>query len=230
MRGIVGRMLTVYRWPWRYPGHASCSSTVAIGPPGGLRWLGAADLDQARAGALSTLPDDLLSALSAAGPRPCFALMPPDDPDGDRAERCASAVLLAHAGDRPAAREALRKMQRFDNRSIDIHLALFEVERLWSRTRARSEIARAVALGELSVRPGFGGMLPWSAPENRAFLRALRALAWTKWSAGDLASGRWVLDSLLWLDPADELGAAWWMELLDAGVDAASSEFPALSP
>ncbi|WP_330342679.1 tetratricopeptide repeat protein [Streptomyces sp. NBC_00557] len=103
-------------------------------------------------------------------------------------------------------------LQRHDGETEDLlYTAPTAGERRHYLEQALSWYQAAVAVGESSLPMGFHGRLPWSADSNRPFLEALYDLAQTYWRMGRYNSAERVLVTVLYLDPADALGA---LELL----------------
>lgn len=74
-----------------------------------------------------------------------------------------------------------------------------------------------MGIGQLSLGPGFQGLLRWSWLENRHFLRCLHGLGLCLWRLGRFEEAAKVFEELLWLNPLDHQGARFSLEGVRAG-------------
>ena len=145
-----------------------------------------------------------------ARPRACFEMDPiawgafPGAPAG--ANPVSDAAERAEAGDREGAREMLMDLLCADLRCIDghAHLGNLEFERFPQRAIVHYEIG--VRIGELSLPPGFEGVLVWGRLYNRPFLRCLKGHGLCLWRLGRLAEAQAVFERVLSLNPNDNQG------------------------
>ena len=75
-----------------------------------------------------------------------------------------------------------------------------------------------IRVGELSLPPGFDGLLVWGRIYNRPFLRCLHGYGLCLWRLGKLAEARRVFERILSLDPNDNQGVRFcWEHVRDGG-------------
>jgi hypothetical protein len=151
-----------------------------------------------------------------AKPRACFEMDPiawgalPGLDDGENPTR--DAAELAEAGDREGARELLMEALRTDLRCIDAHAHLGNLEFERSPKRAIVHYEIGVRIGELSLPPGFDGVLTWGRIYNRPFLRCLHGCGLCLWRLGHFARAQQVFERILSLDPNDNRGVRFCWE------------------
>ncbi|MCC6622681.1 MAG: hypothetical protein IT385_15570 [Deltaproteobacteria bacterium] len=160
------------------------------------------------------------AAIAEAGPRPAFEMeqvLPgagPDFEDGPISE----AVDLTNAGDRAGARALLMDLLAQDLRCLDAHAHLGNLVLDHDPTQALRHYEVGVALGELALGDGFGGVLPWGLVDNRPYLRCLYGRALAHWRRGETALARAVFVEILWLNPGDHQGARFCLDAIDRGL------------
>ena len=122
-----------------------------------------------------------------------------DNPTCDAAE-------LAEAGDLEGARRLLMEVLCADLRCVDAHghLGSLEFERWPERAIVHYEIG--IRIGELSLPPGFDGVLVWGRIYNRPFLRCLHGYGLCLWRLGKLDEAQTVFERILSLNPNDNQG------------------------
>lgn len=150
-----------------------------------------------------------------AKPRPSFMFDPiawgalpgldsEDNPTCDAAE-------LAEAGDEEGARVLLMKTLGTDLRCLDAHAHLGNLifDRLPEHAIIHYEMG--IRIGELSLPPGFDGLLVWGRIYNRPFLRCLHGYGLCLWRLGRVAEAQQVFERILSLNPNDNQGvrACW---------------------
>lgn len=113
------------------------------------------------------------------------------------------AAELAEAGDREGARELLMRVLCTDLRCIDAHAHLGNLEFDCSPRRAIVHYEIGIRIGELSLPPGFHGVLVWGRIYNRPFLRCLHGYGLCLWRLGQLAEAQQVFERILSLNPND---------------------------
>jgi hypothetical protein len=105
-----------------------------------------------------------------------------------------------------------------DLRCIDAHAHLGNLEFDRSPERAMVHYEMGILIGELSLPPGFDGVLAWGRIYNRPFLRCLHGYGLCLWRLGRLAEAQEVFERILSLNPNDNQGARFcWHDVLEAG-------------
>ena len=160
-------------------------------------------------------------------PRPSFrmeSILPGFDPKDPGSDPILRAVELAESEDWGAAHRALGECLEKDPRALDAHAHLGEWKfddgrDRWHAKEALPHFEAGTAIGELSLGPGFQGVLSGAVPENRPFLRCLRGLGLCRWALGDTAGAREAFSRLLQLDPDDAQGVRPWLREVSAGAE-----------
>lgn len=130
-----------------------------------------------------------------------------DNPACDAAE-------LMDAGDHAGARRILTEAPGTDLRCLDAHAHLGSLEFERSPRRAILHFEIGVRIGELSLPPGFHGLLVWGHVFNRPFLRCLYGYGACLWRLGRLVEAERAFGRLLSLNPNDNQGARFcWQDL-----------------
>lgn len=124
---------------------------------------------------------------------------PGDNPTCDATE-------LAAAGDREGARALLMDVLCRDLRCIDAHAHLGNLEFDHDPEQALLHYEIGMRIGELSLPPGFDGVLLWAQLYNRPFLRCLHGYGLCLWRRGQLAAAQQVFERMLSLNPNDNQG------------------------
>jgi hypothetical protein len=158
----------------------------------------------------------------ASKPRPAFefhaiawgafpGLSSEENPVCDAAE-------LREAGDEEGARELLMEVLGADLRCLDAHGHLGNLLFHRSPERALAHYEIGVRIGELSLSPGFDGLLPWGRIYNRPFLRCLHGYGLCLWRLGKLAEAQRVFERILSLNPNDNQGVRFcWQDVRNGG-------------
>ena len=131
--------------------------------------------------------------------------------DDDENPTC-DAAELAEAGDREGARSLLMEVLGRDLRCIDAHAHLGNLEFDRSPERAIVHYEIGFRIGELSLPPGFDGVLVWGRVYNRPFLRCLHGYAVCLWRSGKFAEAERVFARILSLNPNDNQGVRFCWE------------------
>lgn len=218
---VPGQIVTLHlerRWTWRGSEHASGRiekprldvSALGLEP---LRLYGGEPRDLAGASEPSDMsaPLDSREHQRTARARPEFEFdgiawgafadsEPDEDPTSEAAE-------LADAGDRGAARALLMDTLARDLRCLDAHAHLGNLEFDHWPERAMQHYEAGLRIGELSLPPGFAGVLPWDAIYNRPLLRCLHGYALCLWRLGRLHEAEQAFERMLSLNPEDHQGA-----------------------
>jgi len=155
----------------------------------------------------------------ARGPRRAFEMeqiIPGRDPDDLDSDPICEANDLKDAGDDAAAYAILMELCQADLRCLDAHahLGSFVFERRPKDAIRHYEIG--VRIGELSLPPGFDGLLPWGHIDNRPFMRCLHGYGLCLWRLGRFEEAEQVFDRMLWLNPSDNQGARFLIEQVRA--------------
>jgi hypothetical protein len=133
--------------------------------------------------------------------------------DADENPTCDAAELV-EAGDREGAREILMEVLGTDLRCLDAHAHLGNLVFDRSPERAIMHYEIGVRIGEMSLPPGFDGLLVWGRLYNRAFLRCLHGYGLCLWRLGRTAEAQQVFERILSLNPNDNQGVRFcWQEL-----------------
>lgn len=127
------------------------------------------------------------------------------DADIDDNPTC-EAAELREAGDDEGARALLMDVLHRDLRCIDAHAGLGNLEFDDAPERALIHYDIGVRIGELSLPPGFSGVLVWGCIYNRPFLRCLHGHGLCLWRFGRLADAEQVFLRILSLNPNDNQG------------------------
>lgn len=72
-------------------------------------------------------------------------------------------------------------------------------------------------VGQLSLGPGFDGLLLWGFIDDRPFLRCIHSYGLCLWRLGRLEEARRLFERMLWLNPADNQGIRLLMRDLNDG-------------
>lgn len=156
-----------------------------------------------------------------AKPRPSFEFDPiawGSLPGMDEEENpTCDAAELAKAGDYEAANDMLMDLLCKDLRCIDAHAHLGNWAFDSSPDKAIVHYEVGIGIGELSLRPGFDGLLLWGAIYNRPFLRCLHGYGLCLWRLGRVEEARQVFERILSLNPIDNQGVrACWGDVCKA--------------
>lgn len=154
--------------------------------------------------------EDWAKPIIARGPRPMFEMeqvLPGSDPDDPDADPILEANALRDIGRTADARRLLMRLIEQDPRCLDAHAHLGNMVFDRSPQRALAHYALGVQIARRTLREHFDGVLPWGLIDNRPFLRCLHGLALCLWRLARFEEAQQTLEQLLWLSPADELGA-----------------------
>ncbi len=143
------------------------------------------------------------------GPRQSFEMeqvVPGRDPDDFDSDPICESNDLKDAGDPVAAKQILMELCQTDLRCLDAHAHLgnFAFD-CWVEEAIR-HYEVGVRIGELSLGPGFDGLLPWGHIDNRPFLRSMHGFGLSLWRLGRFEEAERVFERMLWLNPSDNQG------------------------
>ena len=151
----------------------------------------------------------LLPILSA-GPRPSFEMeqvVPGADySELDGPDPILESVEHAARGDRRRAKAVLQKCLAADLRCIDAHAHLGNLAFDRETALALRHYRVGAAIGELTVPADTTAVLPWGMIDNRPFLRCLHGVAISLWKLRQHEAAAAMMERILWLCPADNLG------------------------
>lgn len=203
---------------WSYAGHPYLSGEItstrvevtALGlTPLGLRNEGEWDPKDEYWGEEDEPIDERTREIIAIGPRPVYEMeqvtpgMDPNDPDSDPI--CEVNDLKA-AGDWENANNLLMALCQADLRCLDAHAHLGNFVFDYRPQEAIRHYEVGVRIGELSLPPGFNGLLPWGFIDNRPFLRCLHGYGLCLWRMKQFAEAGHVFDYMLQFNPMDNQG------------------------
>ncbi|MEI7703486.1 MAG: tetratricopeptide repeat protein [Deltaproteobacteria bacterium] len=160
-----------------------------------------------------------LEPRDAEGPRPAFEMkqiIPGADPASDETDPIVEAGALYEVGDPVGARTLLMRELREDLRCVDAHAHLGNHVLEYRAADALRHYEAGLRIGELSLGPGFDGVLPWKWMDNRPFLRCLHGHGLALWKLGRMEEAEATFRRMLRLNPSDQQGAR---VLLDAVED-----------
>lgn len=144
-------------------------------------------------------------------PIACGQFSADEDPDDDPVSEAAE---LRELGDVEGARAILMGLLLKDLRCIDAHAHLgnLEFDRCPERAIVHYEVG--IRIGDLSLPPGFDGVLPWGLVQNRPFLRCLHGHALSLWRLGWPDEARVEFERILSLNPNDNQGVRFcWQDV-----------------
>jgi len=153
--------------------------------------------------------DKCLKPIIAYGPRPRFEMeqaLPGWDPDDPGSDPIGQAVDLAEAGKTARARKVLERLLAKDIRCLDAHAHLGNIAFAIDVRSALGYYQRGFLIGCLTVTEDFEGVLPWGVINNRPFHRCLHGLGLCLWRLNRFEEAEKLFDSMLWLNPSDNLG------------------------
>ena len=228
---VPGHLLTVrVAKRWSHRGHPYLSGEIlrtrldvaALGlEPLGLEHLGQWDPAEHYWGEEGEPLEDWARPIHDRGPRPLYEMeqvLP-----GESIESYFDAVIeaneLSSAGDEPGARRILMDLLLADLRCLDAHAHLAMLASDLSPRQSLTHAEVGVRIGELSLPPGFDGVLPWGLIDNRPFLRCLHSQGLGLWRAGRQAEAAAVFESMLWLNPTDNQGVRALLPAARSGED-----------
>lgn len=164
--------------------------------------------------------------IAARGPRPSFELESchpgetPEDLDEDwDSDPIQEAIDDWNSGRKVQALRKLEALCQADLRCLDAHahLGTFHFDR--HPERALLHYQAGIAIGQLSLGPGFDGVLPWGCLGNRPYLRCLHGAGLCLWRLGFFQEAEAIFHGMLWLNPSDNQGARFILPVVRSGQD-----------
>lgn len=153
--------------------------------------------------------DPCVDRFLARGPRRAFEMqqvVPRLKAAGADTDPILEASELRECGERSTAEAILADLLTADLRCLDAHAHLGSFDLDQDPKKALRHYRAGVAIGDLSLGADFDGVLPWSAIDNRPFLRCLHGLGLVLWRLGRFAEARAELERMRELDPTDHRG------------------------
>ncbi len=164
--------------------------------------------------------DEWAKPIIARGSRQEFEMeqvLPGVDPDDFDSDPIGESNDLKDAGDRKAALKILMELCQADLRCLDAHshLGNFYFDSFPGKAIRHYEMG--LRIGELSLGPGFEGLLHWGLIDNRPFLRCMHGYGLCLWRLGRFGEAERIFNKMLWLNPSDNQGARFLIEDMNAG-------------
>lgn len=228
--GVVpGEIVTVQpSKAWSYAGHPYLSATI-LGKRLTIPELGLLPLELKPKGTWEPADEywgegdeigDWARPIIRRGPRPEFEMeqvIPSEDPEDSDSDPIIEASEINASGDYRAAHKILMDVLSKDLRCLDAHAHLgnFLFDRYSEEAIRHYEVG--VKIGELTLGPDFGGVLPWGLINNRPFLRCLNGFGLCLWRLGRMTEATTIFDRLLWLNPTDNQGVRFLLPWTAAG-------------
>jgi hypothetical protein len=154
------------------------------------------------------------------GPRPEYEMeqvIPGEDTEDWDSDPITEAAEFHQSGAFFEAWDLLMDLVQADLRCLDAHAHLGNL--MFDR-RVKAAIRHyevGIRIGELSLGPDFDGLLPWSAIDNRPFLRCLHGYGLCLWRLGKARESADVFTRMLRLNPSDNQGARFLLADVDSG-------------
>jgi hypothetical protein len=133
-------------------------------------------------------------------------VLPGVDPDDYDTDPIGEASDLKEEGDYDGAFHILMELCQTDLRCLDSHAHLGNL--IFDRIPevAIRHYGVGLRIGELSMGPDFGGLLPWGLIDNRPFLRCMHGYGLCLWRLGRFVDAYQIFERMLWLNPSDNQG------------------------
>lgn len=157
----------------------------------------------------------------ARGPRPEFEMeqiLPGEDPDDPDSDPIIEANDRKDSGDWQGAFRILMGLCQADLRCLDAHAHLGN---LMFDARPEDAIRHyevGLRIGELSLKRGFDGLLPWGRIDNRPFLRCMHGFGLCLWRLRRFEEAADIFGRMLWLNPSDNQGVRFEIGEVRSGV------------
>ena len=134
-------------------------------------------------------------------------ILPGSDPDDMDSDPILDALELKESGRAGGTEDKLKELLKADLRCLDAHAHLGNLRFDNMPEAALRHYAVGIAIGELSLLPGFRDLLPWGLIDNRPFLRCLNGYGLCLWRLNRPQEALAVFERLLWFNPTDNQGA-----------------------
>jgi len=157
----------------------------------------------------------------ARGPRPEFEMeqvLPGASDDNWDTDPIIESNELKYAGQVAEARKLRQDTVAADLRCLDAHAHLGHMVFDHDPAEALLHYEIGVRIGELSLGPGFDGVLPWGLIDNRPFLRCMHGRGLALWRLQRADEARSTFTRMLWMNPGDNQGIRFLLPDLDAGL------------
>ena len=216
---IPGEIVTVKPGKmWNYAGHSYISGEIESARldiaalnliPLNLHSFGLWDPNEHYWGEEGEPIEKWAKPIIARGVRPSFEMeqvipgVAPDDFDSDP---ICEAVDLNNVGDHDAAYKILMDLCQQELRCLDAHAHLGNFNFDHAPEQALRHYDVGCRIGELSLGPGFDGVLEWGLIGNRPFLRCMQGYGLCLWRLGRFKEAEKVFEKMLWLNPSDNQG------------------------
>jgi tetratricopeptide (TPR) repeat protein len=113
---------------------------------------------------------------------------------------------LKDRGDYVSAGTLLMQLLDADLRCLDAHAHLGNLVFDRRPEDAIKHYKIGMRIGELSLGPGFDGVLSWGWIDNRPFLRCMHGYGLCLWRLGKTTEAAALFGRMLWLNPSDNQG------------------------
>jgi hypothetical protein len=226
---VPGEIVTVKpRKQWRYGGHPYLSGEIESTRleasaldlvPLRLEDKGMWDPEEHYWGEQDDPIEEWAKPIIAGGPRPEYEMeqvLPGTDPEDPFSDPISEATDLKDAGDSVAAQKIFMELCEVDLRCLDAHAHLGNLV-FGSRPRdAIRHYGVGLCIGELSLGGSFDGVLSWGHIDNRPFLRCMHGYGLCLWRLGRFDESVRVFERMLWLNPSDNQGVRFLIEVIRA--------------
>lgn len=162
------------------------------------------------------------------GPRQEFEMeqvLPGADPDDPFSDPITESNDRKDSGDAEGAYKILMDLCQADLRCLDAHAHLGNLAFDRLAKDAIRHYEAGFRIGELSLGPGFDGLLPWGWIDNRPFLRCMNGFGLCLWRLGRFEEAARIFERMLWLNPSDNQGVRFLIDDVRAKLTWENSRF-----
>ena len=153
--------------------------------------------------------EDWAKPIIARGRRQRFEMeqvLPGSDPEDPLSDPITESNDRKNSGDAEGAYKILMDLCHSDLRCLDAHAHLGNLAfDHWPKEAIR-HYEVGFRIGELSLKQGFDGLLPWGLIDNRPFLRCMHGFGLCLWRLRRFKEAKNLFDRMLWLNPSDNQG------------------------